>query len=155
MKKIKTYILQWMNNPANRTKKQMAFAVLLLVGLLVSCYTVNRVLVWLHDVNYQYQQNKDKDAANRSESNANQHEANANTAANNLKELEKDEQTIKNQQADQQKILANDKQKAANTRERLNDTLHTVPANRIGNDGIDDDQLRSDSNAARSAFNGQ
>lgn len=150
-----TSIRQWMQTPANRTKKNIILAAGLVIALLLFWYGINRVANFLHDVNYKYQQNKDREAANKSEANASQHEINANVAANNQKELEKDEQTIQRQRADQQKVLDADKRQSKDTRDAYNRARTKVPANRNGDDGIDDDRLRSDSNRAAAAFNGQ
>jgi preprotein translocase subunit SecF len=127
--------------------------ILVVLGMLLFFYGTSRFINYLHDVNYQHQQNKDKTAANTAEVNANTHEANANQAANNRQELEKDEKTINQEQANQQKILATSKRKTASTRKQLDAALDEKPASRSGNDGMSDDQLRADSDRAAAAIN--
>lgn len=124
-----------------------------IIGLLLLWYGISTFTNWLHDVNYEHQQNVDKTAANNAEANANTHEAEANQAASNRKELEENENTIKQQQAEQQKRLDADRNKSKVTRDRLHDVLNQNVPNRTGTDGLDDDQLRSDSNAAAAAIN--
>ena len=139
----------------------MIGAGIILAGIILF-YGISKLVNWLHDVNYQHQQTVDKTEGNNAEANANtfennanQHEANANALGNKQKELEKDEQKIKQERADKQKILANSKQQSKNTRDALDKSLNQTVPNRDGDDGTDDDQLRSDSNTAATAFNGK
>lgn len=133
--------------------RKLILAAGIIIGILLMWYGVSKFIDWLHDVNYEHQQDADKTAANNAEANANTHEADANRAADNRKELEQNENTIRNERTNQQGILTNSKQQADRTRDRLNEALNTsVPVRDPATDP-DDDQLRSDSDAARSAFN--
>jgi hypothetical protein len=146
-------VKKWWTVPQNRKVTYIVGgSILVLIILWVGIVKISN---WLHDVNYQHQQDKDKTIANQAETNANLHEVNANVAANTRKELEQHEANINQQQADQKKKLDTDRKQSENTRANLNTALNTRLPDRNDNSGLDDDQLRSDSNAARSAFNGQ
>lgn len=149
---MKEYVIQWMNNPANKTKKYIAIAVLVILCLLVVWWIYSSVTDWLHDVNYNTQQTADKTAANKAAVNATQHETNANVASDKQKELEQDEINIKRQQDEQRQRVDKSTKQSKNTRDRLDSTLRQGLPDRSTDAGLSDDQLRADSDAAARTF---
>lgn len=144
-------IQEWLQIPKNKNK--VIIAVVSIITILIFIYGIYKIIDWWHDVQYQNTLNENKKTAANHETNANQHIANANMSAVNLKELEENEKIIIQKQTDQQKTLANSAQSSKHTRDKLHQALNTSVPNRAGNDGTNDNQLRTDANRAAAAIN--
>lgn len=143
---------QWIQQNS-QTLKKVGIIVAVVLGIILIFVGLNSLIDIVHDWNYNRQQNNYNKQATQSETNANLHEANANTAANNIKELEKDENIIKSKQTEQNTKVSAAANKSTSTRENLNRALNQTVPNRAGDDGTDDDQLRTDSATAERAIN--
>ncbi len=152
MKTTLTSMKMWLTAHQQVIKKVAIIAGIML-AIIIFFVSVNKIIDMVHDYRYNRQQDNLNKAGRQSEANANQHITNANTAANQLQELQENENTIKQKQTEQNTKVSAAANRSTSTRENLNRALNQNVPDRDADAGTDDDQLRTDANRAADIFN--